>query len=200
MPGLRGSALTYRLHLAVIRHRRPVAAGLLAAAVAAGLQAVRPPPPAATTLLVAARDLPAGHRLTDGDLATGSWYPQAVPAGVVPRPAGRVLSSAIRRGEPLTDTRLLGDGLLTGLPADTVAVAVRLADPASALVVRSGERADVLAGPTDDPLTAPPAPGPAGTQGVARVVVSGALVVSVPTGGSWGTGGTAETGGGSAGG
>jgi pilus assembly protein CpaB len=177
----RGSAFRYRVRLAVIRRRRLVAVGLLAAAVAAGLQAVRPAPPPSTTVLVAARDLPAGHRLTSGDLAAGSWYPDDVPAGTVPRPAGRVLSSAIRRGELLTDTRVLGDGLLTGLPAGTVAVAVRLADPASALVVRPGERADVLAGPADDALTTGPPIDPLEPQAAeAGVVVTGALVLSDP--------------------
>jgi pilus assembly protein CpaB len=180
----RWSAQGYRLRLAVVRHRRLLAAGLLAAAVAAGLQAVRPPSLPHTTVLVAAHDLPAGHRLTDDDLVAGSWYPAAVPGGAVRRPAGRVLAGAIRQGEPLTDTRLLGAGLLIGLPGDTVAVAVRLTDPASALVVRSGERADVLAGPADDPLATQPGAGPLSTQGEARVVVSAALVLSVPAAGS----------------
>jgi pilus assembly protein CpaB len=181
MTGRRASAFGYRLRQAGARRRRLLAAGLLAAAVAAGLQAVRPPPPPITTVLVAARDLPAGHLLVAADLAAGTWYPGAVPAGVVARPAGRVLSSAVRQGEPLTDTRLLGDGLLTGLPEDTVAIAVRLADPASALAVRAGERADVLAGPADDPLAAGPAATTRSLQGESRVVVSGALVLSLPS-------------------
>ena len=202
--GGRGT-VAYRLRLAVVRRRRVVTAALLAAAVAAGLQALRPPDPPRASVLVAARDLPAGHRLTLADVAIENWYPAAVPDGTLPRPAGRVLTSAIRRGEPLTDTRVLGDRLLAGLPAGTVAVTVRLADPASALVVRAGERADVLAGPATDPLgdtipaeasAAPgdvpdpaegstPDTGQVGAYGSsATVVVRSALVLATPSAGS----------------
>jgi pilus assembly protein CpaB len=194
-----GGALPYRIRLAMIRRRRAITAALLAAAVAAGLQAVRPPEPPWTAVMVAARDLPAGHRLAAADVAVGAWYPAAVPAGTLQRPAGRVLASAIRRGEPLTDTRVLGDRLLAGLPVGTVAVSVRLADPASALVVRPGERADVLAGPAEDPLsaTALPADALAGDPAVgesvggssaggssAAVVVRSALVLAIPSAGA----------------
>ncbi|MCE0539226.1 RcpC/CpaB family pilus assembly protein [Kineosporia rhizophila] len=41
--------------------------------------------------------------------------------------------------------RLLGPGLLQGLPAGTVAVPVRLTDPAGSALVRAGQRVDVLA-------------------------------------------------------
>ena len=63
---------------------------------------------------------------------------------------GRVLAGPVRRGEALTDVRLLGAGLLIrgrGL----VAVPVRLADSATAYLLHAGDRVDVLAVPTDSP-------------------------------------------------
>ncbi len=70
------------------------------------------------------------------------------PAGVVAEPdllLGRVLAGAVRPGEPLTDTRLVGPGLTTLLPRSQVAAPVRLADLAVAGLVRTGDRVDVLA-------------------------------------------------------
>jgi hypothetical protein len=45
----------------------------------------------------------------------------------------------------LTDVRVTGRGLLRGQPPGTVAVAVRLADPAGAGLAQPGDRVDVLA-------------------------------------------------------
>ncbi|MDQ1293453.1 MAG: hypothetical protein QG608_1334, partial [Actinomycetota bacterium] len=63
---------------------------------------------------------------------------------------GRRLASPLRRGEPVTDARLTGSGLLAGLRRDLLALSVRPADPASADLVRTGDRVDVLAGPPQD--------------------------------------------------
>ena len=65
-------------------------------------------------VLTAARDLDGGV-LAPGDLTAIDLPAPAVPDGALPsgaRVAGRVLASPVRRGEPLTDVRLLGPGLL----------------------------------------------------------------------------------------
>jgi pilus assembly protein CpaB len=139
------------------RPRSPVHAARRAAAVLLGLAALalalRPGPaptaaPADVPVVVAAAGLPAGRTLDSADLAVARLPPGTVPDGVVAEPGslvGRVLAGAVRTGEPLTDARLVGPGVTTGLPAGQVAAPVRLADLAVAALVRTGDRVDVLA-------------------------------------------------------
>lgn len=158
---------------ALARHRRLLAAGLAAGAVATALPVLAPPAPPGTTVVVAARDLAGGTLLTDA-LVRRVQLPEAVvPAGALPPGeslAGARTSGPVRRGEPLTDVRLVGPGLLaaSGDP-DLMAVPVRLADVASAGLLRPGDRVDVVAAGT--------APEGAGD---AQVVAAGVAVLSVP--------------------
>ena len=66
------------------RHRRSLAALLLAVAAGIGIEAVTSPPPVGVEVAVAASDLPAGHRLTESDLRRARLPADAVPAGVLP--------------------------------------------------------------------------------------------------------------------
>ena len=153
----------------VRRHRALLAAGLAAAAVASALPILAPTPPAMATVLAAAHDLPPGRPLTATDLTR-----LALPAGAVPDGAlldageavGRSLTGPVRRGEALTDLRLLGSGLVR--TAGLVAVPVRLADAASATLLRAGDRVDVLAVPADGGVIA------------ATTVAAGLSVLAVP--------------------
>jgi hypothetical protein len=63
----------------------------------------------------------------------------------------------MRKGEPLTDARVLGDALLQGYGPGTVAAPIRIADPAAAHLLHPGDRIDVLSTPTPDPMPLPPA-------------------------------------------
>ncbi|MGH3388636.1 MAG: RcpC/CpaB family pilus assembly protein, partial [Actinomadura sp.] len=103
----------------------------------------------------------------------------ALPAAAVPDGAlrsgapGRVLAGPIRRGEPLTDARLLGAGLLDGYGPGMVATPVRIADAGVARLLRPGDRVDVLAtgeAPFEDTAAS------AATQ----TVVSSVPVIAVP--------------------
>lgn len=125
-------------------------------ALTAVLLMMRPDAPAPPTIaaqasvpvVVAARDLAAGTTLTRAHLRTTGLPSGAVPAGAardLPSAVGRVVAGPVRRGEPLTDARLLGPGLTAGLDAtEATAVPVRLADPESGALVRPGDRVDVL--------------------------------------------------------
>lgn len=136
--------------------RRVLAAAL---ALTAGLLLLRPDPPpvavpavaAGVPVVVVARDLAAGTTLTGSDVRTVGLPAVAVPAGTVGEVravVGRVVAGPVRRGEPLTDARLLGPGLTAGLDAgESTAVPVRLADPDTAALVRAGDRVDVLGTP-----------------------------------------------------
>jgi len=96
-----------------------------------------------------------------------------VPAGAARRAAGligRTAAGAIRRGEALTDARVVGPGLAAGLgPGESAAVPVRVADPDSAALVRPGDRVDVLGTPV----------APDGTQATAGGTVEVAAAVRV---------------------
>jgi Flp pilus assembly protein CpaB len=151
--------------------RRTAAVLLAAAALFLALRPTSPvaPPPAAVPVAVAALDLPAGTALSDQDVAVARLPSGVAPGGVVPDAeplVGRVLAGAVRAGEPLTDTRLVGPGLTALLPADQVAAPVRLADLAVAGLVRAGDRVDVLAALPDVER--------------AEVVAAGALVLAAP--------------------
>ena len=169
---------------------RRVAAGLLLTA--AVLLALRPDPagtrpdsagtvpapaPPVADVVVAARDLSAGTVLAGTDLRTVTMPVAITPAGVSRRPGGlvgRLAAGPIRRGEAVTDARVVGPGLIAGLrPGESAAVPVRLADPETAAFVRAGDRVDVLAasaGP-DGSGTAP--------SGDAVEVASGLRVLAV---------------------
>ncbi|HWG93569.1 MAG TPA: SAF domain-containing protein [Mycobacteriales bacterium] len=152
----------------VDRRRGLLAGGLAAASVAAGLQVLAPAAPPVVQVVAAARDLPGGVPLTADDLLLVELPAEAAPAGTAPvveQLAGRVLAGPVRAGEPLTDVRLLGAGLV---PDDgRVAVPVRVVEPALPLLVRAGDRVDVLAA------------APEGGDS-ARAVVSDVAVLAVP--------------------
>lgn len=158
--------------------RRLVAAGLLAVAALAGLKAVTPKPPPTVTVWAAAHDLSGGRPLAVADLARLALPAAAVPAGAL-RPGaqvvGRLLAAPVRRGEPLTDVRLLGASLLATLPTPgLVAIPIRVADgSAAAAVVKAGDLVDVLE--VADPSTG----GPRRPATVARRVP----VLTVPSAG-----------------
>lgn len=156
------------LRRALARRRVLLSAGLAAAAVAAGLSAVAPTPAATAGVVTASRDLPPGIALSDEDLALVAIPAALVPAGAV-RDAtsvvGRLVAGPVRQGEPLTDVRLLGAGLLT--EAGQVAVPVRVAEPAAAALVQAGDHIDLLSA------------APEGGRS-AGVVAAGVQVLAVP--------------------
>jgi len=128
----------------VLAHRRLLAGLLTAAAVAAGLRTVAPAQPPTVPMTVAAHDLAAGETVSAADLTTTDVPPGAVPDGILTEAAGGVLASAVRRGEPITDARLVGASLTTAHP-DLTALPVRLPDPAMAGLLEAGDRVDVYA-------------------------------------------------------
>ena len=163
--------------------RRVLVVALLAAAALIGL---RPDPPLApvapavptTRIVVAAHDLPAGRVLVAADLRTVPVPTAVVPSHAVRAAAtlvGRVAAGPMRRGEAVTDARVMGPGLTAGLTAgEATAVPVRLADPETAALVRPGDRIDVLGVPVE-PAGGPP---PAG-DGDAVAVASDVRVLAV---------------------
>lgn len=132
-------------------HRRLLAAGLAAAAVAFAIEAASPGPPPRVKVPVAARDLDGGISLTAADLTTAAYAPGTAPEGLVDTAdaIGRVLAGPLRAGEPLTDRRLVGPELLNGWGEDLVAAPVRVADAGATTLIRPGDRITLLAASLD---------------------------------------------------
>jgi pilus assembly protein CpaB len=165
-------------HLTQVRraigaHRRLLAAGFAAVAVAAGLNVVAPPAPPTMSVVVASTDLPAGTSLGADHLQTAHTPTDLAPRGALTNAddaIGGVLGAPLRAGEVLTDVRLLGPPLVDAYGGGRVAAPVRIADAEAVRLLQTGDRVDVLAA---DP------------SGVAETVVvaSAAPVVVVPDAG-----------------
>lgn len=171
--GLRGGLSGGLRDVARVVHRRRalLAAGLVAGAVATALPQLAPPAPPGREVLAAARDLPAGTVLAAADLVRVALPAALAPAGALDAETalvGRLVAGPVRRGEALTDVRLLGAGLLAETGPGLVATPVRLADPAGAALLSAGDRVDVLAAPAD------------GAAASAPVVAAGVTVLAVP--------------------
>jgi Flp pilus assembly protein CpaB len=150
---------------AVLRRRRLLAALCALVGVLAGLRVAAAPPAATVPVTVAARDLGAGVVVHADDVVTARFAPGTVPSGRVRDPVGRQLAAPLRRGQPLTDTALVGDALVEGRPG-LVALPVRLPDTAMAELLHVGDEVDVVAA---DPQGAP-----------AATVTRDALVLALP--------------------
>jgi Flp pilus assembly protein CpaB len=153
--------------------RRVAAGGLV---VLAGVATLRSNPEGdRTQVVVAARDLRPGAALTPDDVRLEKRMATTVPDGSpadLAAVVGSTLASPTRRGEVLTDVRLLGSRLAesTAGPGARI-VPLHLADSALIDLVRVGDVVDVLAAPANESA--------AGTQAVSRVVATDAVVVLV---------------------
>ena len=150
---------------------RRVAAGALV--VLAAVAALRSDPDGdQTDIVVAARDLSPGVELTAADLRIETRMAATVPDGSqssVDAVVGSTLAGPARRGEVLTDVRLLGPRLAQSAAGPNARIVpLHLADTALLDLVRPGDVVDVLAAPKDDVDDATP-----------RVVATDAIVVLV---------------------
>src|SRR5690242_14139268 len=92
-------------------HRRTIAAVLAGAAVLASLSALAPKHPPTREVWAATHDLAGGSPLRPSDVVLTRIPLSVVPAGALQAGStvvGRLLAAPVRRGEPLTDVRLLG--------------------------------------------------------------------------------------------
>ncbi|MGA3252888.1 MAG: SAF domain-containing protein [Mycobacterium sp.] len=153
--------------------RRVAAAGLV---VLAGVAELRSDPDGdLAEVVVAARDLAPGAALTPDDVRIERRSATTVPDGSqanLSTVVGSTLASPTRRGEVLTDVRLLGSRLAesTAGPGARI-VPLHLADSALIDLVRVGDVVDVLAAPGTDSR--------ADTQAATKVVATDAVVVLV---------------------
>jgi Flp pilus assembly protein CpaB len=149
--------------------RRIAAAGLV---VLAGVAALRPNPDGERAqVVVAARDLSPGAALTADDLRLEKRLTPTIPDGSqsdIDTIVGSTLAGPTRRGEVLTDVRLLGRRLAESAAGpDARIVPVHPVDGAVADLVRPGDVVDIVAASETS------------SQSTAKVVATGAIVVLV---------------------
>jgi Flp pilus assembly protein CpaB len=160
-----------RWRRSLLRHRRPLLAVLGAATVVAFAEQVAPAPPPQTSVVVAAHDLQAGQPIGADDVEVVPMPAEIVPNGAAIRPhqvVGETLAGPMRAGEVVTDRRVVTASLVAGYPAGTVAAPVRVADGDVVALLEVGDTVDVYAADRD-----PGRP--------ARLLVSGADVVALPS-------------------
>jgi len=153
---------------------RRVAAGLLV--VLAAVIEFRPDPrDGQIGVVVAKHDISPGSTLTVDDVIVESRSAPGIPDGALREPSaavGSTLAAPTRRGEVITDVRLLGSRLTTAAAGpDARMVPLHLADPALPDLLRAGDVVDVLAGPENT--------GAAADQSAAEVIATDARVVLV---------------------
>lgn len=135
-----------------VRARKAVALLLVALAVAALVADVLGAGAGTTAVTVAARDLPAGTKLSDGDVTTVELPDAAVPAAARAGAdvVGRTTAGPIGAGEAVTATRLVGEELaakLAGGPGAAI-VAITPQDSGLTALLGTGDAVDVItAGP-----------------------------------------------------
>jgi Flp pilus assembly protein CpaB len=157
--------------------RRVAAGGLVVLAGAAALRSN--PDDDRAEVVVAARDLRPGTALTPDDIRLEKRLTTTVPDGSpadLAAVVGSTLAGPTRRGEVLTDVRLLGSRLAesTAGPGARI-VPLHLADGALIDLVRVGDVVDVLAAPANES----PAASQPTTPAISRVVATDAIVVLV---------------------
>lgn len=136
-----------RLRRGVLARRRMLAAMCAGLAVLAVGRTVHAPGPTTQPVVVAAVDLAGGSALSAQDMRVVELAASEAPDGSVTTPAevvGRTLAAPVRAGEPLTDVRTLGPGLVEHYPG-TVAIPVRVADAGAVGLLRVGDDVEVLA-------------------------------------------------------
>lgn len=151
---------------------RRIAAGALV--ILAAVIALRSDPQGdRTEIVVAARDLSSGVELTADDVRLEKRSAATLPDGSqsdVGAVVGATLAGPARRGEVLTDVRVLGPRLAESVAGpDARIVPLPLADSALLDLVRPGDVVDVLSAATSD----------AGEDARPQVVATDAVVVLV---------------------
>lgn len=188
-----------QFRLAMRRHRRLLAAGLVAVAALLVFRGLQPAAMATVSIVVAAADLPAGYTIEPGDISLAQWPASFANGSAFTNSElaiGRVTSGPLVTGEPISASRIVSPGLLdlgyrgksgangstvpgsgaATSPVDLVAAPVRLADAGEAALLKAGDFVDVLAASSagigadsDHPTT-----------GGAQTVASSVQVIVVP--------------------
>ncbi|KAA0023787.1 SAF domain-containing protein [Antrihabitans cavernicola] len=156
--------------------RRVAAAALVALAVALFFRG--DPRSQLTPTVVAAHDLQPGRIVTADDIRIAEYSSGIHPEGAassMDAVVGKTVAGATRRGEPITDARVLGPRLAAVSVGTTESrvVPLRLADAGVAELLREGDRVDIF--------TAAEHADPAAPNGPTMIAADAAVVLVSPT-------------------
>lgn len=129
------------------RYRKPLALVLLLIAVAAGINLLAQGQLAQRDVVVARIDLAAGAKLTADQVQLVRVPVDPADQQVLNDPQliiGERLAVAIPAGTVLREHLLVGPNLLTGAQTGTVAVPMRLTDPATVTLIHPGQLVDIV--------------------------------------------------------
>lgn len=134
------------IHRFVFEHRRMLAAAFTGLAVLTALGAVRQAPDG-LPVLVAAHDLTSGQVIRGGDVHTIVVPPGAQASRALDREAavGSRVAGPMRKGETLTDYRVLRGDSLAPYGAHAVLTSVRIDETEGLTGVQVGSRVDIVA-------------------------------------------------------
>lgn len=139
--------LSLRFRTAVNRRHRLVAAALCAVALTLVILRFAPPGAQTSPVVTVVNQVPAGRAVTGADVSI-----ENVPVDWVPRGAltdisavtGQPATVALSPGQMVTESAVLGPGVLQGQPEGSTAASIRVSDPAVLRHVRPGDRVDVV--------------------------------------------------------
>ncbi len=128
----------------IFQHHRLLAAICAGLAVLAGLSAVRQSPEG-VRVVVARHDLASGHVIETSDLRVTTLASAPDQSLTTATAVGRQVAGPMRRGEALTDYRILEPGALDGYGEDAVLTSILVSDASGLTGVRVGDRIDIIA-------------------------------------------------------
>lgn len=129
------------------RYRKPLALMLLVLGVASFLSTLAPTSYPQQQLLSLAVARPAGAELRAADLQLSEVGAVLEHPGLLSDPAqavGQRLAVGLPAGALLSEQMLIGEQLLTGSAPGTVAVPLRLSDPATVQLLHAGQLVDIV--------------------------------------------------------
>ena len=136
----------------IVRYRRSIAASFAGIGTLIALSLVIPGPGSQTKVLVATGPLSAGTTLTASDFVQKTlpddfgWSTLQTQSSDL---VGRVLAHSIAANQPISSSDLIGQGILTGLPENYVAVSIPVSSSTSASLLNVGNVIDVYGSSND---------------------------------------------------
>ena len=129
------------------RYRKPLALMLLVLGLASFLSSLAPPSSEEQRLVTLSVDRPAGAELRATDLEVRMLPAQLDSPGLLSDPQqviGQRLAVGLPAGSLVSEQMLIGPQLLTGTTPGTVAVPIRLSDPATVQLLHAGQLVDIV--------------------------------------------------------
>ena len=146
----------YKYYPLLVRYRRSIAASFAGLGTFIALSLLIPGPGSQTKVLVATESLAAGVTLSASDFTEKSIPTESAWDSLRTEPqdvVGQVLARSLAPNQPISSNDLVSSGLLTGLPANYVAVSLPVGASTSSSLLNVGNLIDVY-GTSNDGLSA----------------------------------------------